>query len=287
MNHFGKFSQCMADMQWYCQSKAPMEVRHLALACASAINFGHRFYIPWVGSVLEGRLIDEDVKRLVRLPYEVIAVLSETEFDTYNENVKAAGWKITVAWETKSYFNKRMRLSDPDDHRRGFGCLSVSYCKDYDKGPNAPDWVVAPGAVFCNLPDDAAGYEVTSYALPMIKNAGVDLVREFSDDVFAVLTLCAMLGLHNVSRSERKPPEKLAKRRVERGGRSLFSYHVLRVDGQDWDAPEVTGRGLGVRSHLRRGHIRRLHGGDRMVWVRATYVHGNVPGFVGKDYDVH
>jgi hypothetical protein len=82
-----------------------------------------------------------------------------------------------------------------------------------------------------------------------------------------------------------EPSARLNKKRLLHDRQPLYSYHVLVVDGECWDRPETaqSDEKGGVRSHLRRGHIRRLDE-TRHVWVRATYVHGSRPGFVDKDY---
>jgi len=94
-----------------------------------------------------------------------------------------------------------------------------------------------------------------------------------------------MLALKNVRPQIDEPPPKLNKKRAASGKLPLYAYHVLEVDGEVW-GPHSKGDGSAeYRSHLRRGHIRRLSDG-RAVWVRATYVHGRMPGFVSKDYAV-
>lgn len=102
--------------------------------------------------------------------------------------------------------------------------------------------------------------------------------------VARVLSLLALLGVQNVERQNVEAPQRLNRKRQRNGRLPLYSYHVLKVAGETWDSPYVSGSGAGYRSHLRRGHIRRLATGT--VWVRATYVRGSVPGFVDKDYDL-
>jgi hypothetical protein len=95
-----------------------------------------------------------------------------------------------------------------------------------------------------------------------------------------------MLSLHNVSTKEIASPAALNKKRQRNGKLPLYDYHVLAVDGSEVygrDSDDKTDRE--IRSHFRRGHIRRLDE-TRRVWVRATIVHGSAKGFVDKDYDV-
>lgn len=154
-------------------------------------------------------------------------------------------------------------------------------------------WLTTP--VVCNLliPGSKPGWEMwatgdASYISAYHNSPKAlysNIAKEFLDDVNSVTNLCAILNLQNVTASESRPPAKLIKKRGKLGRMPLYSYHVLDVDGERWDSPyENTGSGNGVRSHLRRGHIRRLD--NRHVWVRATFVHGSVPGFADKDYKV-
>jgi hypothetical protein len=99
-----------------------------------------------------------------------------------------------------------------------------------------------------------------------------------------VFSFLAVLGLKNTREVEVSAPVKVNRKRGKSGKRPLYSYHVLNVAGENWDSHYETGSGPGYRSHLRRGHIRRLE--SETVWVRATYVHGKVAGFVDKDYDL-
>lgn len=101
-----------------------------------------------------------------------------------------------------------------------------------------------------------------------------------------IFNLCALLSLHNVKTKEHFPPALLNIRRTKSNLLPLRSFHTLVVDGESWahERPK-NATGSGVRSHLRRGHIRRLDE-VRRVWVRSTVVQGSRPGFISKNYFV-
>lgn len=103
----------------------------------------------------------------------------------------------------------------------------------------------------------------------------------------ALLGLCEMLACVNVSAESVSVPSALAAKRARTGKKPLYDYHVLKVGGDSWhyERPHGGGSSDGYRSHLRRGHVRRLDEARR-TWVRATFVHGAVDGFVDKDYEV-
>ena len=112
------------------------------------------------------------------------------------------------------------------------------------------------------------------------------LQEEAKYDATRLFNMLALLRLHNVTTQTENPSPQLNAKRKSRGKLPLYSYKILVVDGERWDTPSVVDEaGEGYRSHLRRGHIRRLSD-DRAVWVRATFVHGRKDGFVDKDYDI-
>lgn len=100
--------------------------------------------------------------------------------------------------------------------------------------------------------------------------------------------LCA-LECKNVSLDTIEPPDALNRKRARAGKLPLLSYKVLTVEATDGATVVAAGAaGTGThaspRTHLRRGHIRRLPSGP--IWVNATVVRGASRGLVMKDYDV-
>ena len=91
----------------------------------------------------------------------------------------------------------------------------------------------------------------------------------------------------NVTRTDHKPDAALQRARAQRGKKPLFSFWTLDIDPQRSQSEGTgwTGEHASPRSHLRRGHARRLPSGH-WCWVRACFVQGQTPGFVHKDYAV-
>ncbi len=84
--------------------------------------------------------------------------------------------------------------------------------------------------------------------------------------------------------AEVHPDAPLQKARARRGKAPLFSYWTLILR----TPPSSTTDSLGgthasPRTHLRRGHLRRLRSG-KVVQVKPTTVRGETPGIVLKDY---
>jgi len=240
--------------------------------------------MPGARNVIEGRRIDADVKQAAKLPFDAIALLSETSLtdgiETGGSQKKYPSWKISIVADGQCDSMQhlaRVHANTPDVAGPGFWVWSVVL------SPQNKHWQLWPGYAFCALFEDRDGYMIHPWTLPGIPPIN-NLAAEFADDMASVLNLCVMLSLHNVSKERRDPPTKVNKKRLSNNKVPLFDYHVLKVDGDAWDSPtEETGQGSAYRSHLRRGHIRNLVDG-RKVFVRATFVHGAVPGFVAKDY---
>ena len=114
-----------------------------------------------------------------------------------------------------------------------------------------------------------------------------DIAREIN-----ILTeFLSVLSCANVSTEIQAAPKALNRARQGKKKEPLYDYHVLVIDGGVSTGPSHSGeRNDGdpkVRTHLRRGHIRRLDGGARRIWVNATIVApGSKLGVAGKEYRV-
>lgn len=278
--HWAKFSDAVRDVEKSSRVAMPHLRKRYALA-AELLTVAQRFYLPDAINVLEGRMYDDDVKTLVRLPHDVTALLSECSVK--NGPIEDT-WKITLAFDPHGAANARLRAIDP----RLFPAGSIPIISLVRFGA----WVMFPAWAFL-LSRAGPGYDVcidieaVDVKREFERHANTPIELEFTDDVTAITNLCMLLNLHNVTRERVGVPAPLEKKRRLLRRKPLYDYHVLSVDGERWDSAEVAaaGDGEGVRSHLRRGHIRRLSPG-RHTWVRATYVHGSVDGFVDKDYSV-
>lgn len=276
MTHWAKFDEALADLTVQRDRFGPAFFE-IFDRCTYALRSGQRFYVPDAATVLiEGRAYD-DFKDLLKLPFNTIALLSETrQRDTGRE-----GMKITIALDVES----------EDDSQRWmiFSANNIPAERNdlrWLLGPPVPMHMIIPrepGGLKYFLAEDQS----TAAWIQIAPHTPDEMLAEFRDDLAAITTLCLMLNTVNVRTVNVAPSAKLNLKRERSGKAPLYSYHVLDVDGEVWDRPERTAPaepGAGVRSHLRRGHIRRLPKGP--TWVRAAYVHGSRDGFLDKDYNV-
>jgi hypothetical protein len=131
------------------------------------------------------------------------------------------------------------------------------------------------------MPEAAAQTRLEYGSAAAFRSLSADLM----DELNAYRDLCLALACANVGKEKHAAPEKLNRARIRSGKPPLKDFHVLTIAGQgDGEAFGSDNHG-GARSHLRRGHVRRL-GPDRITWVNATMVRGRQPGFVDKQYAV-
>ena len=115
------------------------------------------------------------------------------------------------------------------------------------------------------------------------------MIGNVSDEQIMLAQLCTVLNCGNVEPADVAVPGKLARARAKSGKLPLYDYKVLTLSGNvaGGSLSDGNGQDFGVkRTHLRRGHIRRLTTG-RILWVRAALVNaGKEAGRIEKSYRV-
>jgi hypothetical protein len=116
-------------------------------------------------------------------------------------------------------------------------------------------------------------------------------MSDLFDEVGAVLELCEALSCSNV-RAETYQHADSGKnaRRIRDGKLPIYETKILTVDVPN--TAGKTSRGdigerTGPREHLRRGHIRRINGGSRNIWVNSCVVGHRELGRIDKTYRVN
>lgn len=280
-------------MKWSAFSRAAEDLRtkvnrpdfiDLAESLAWQIENSQKFYFPAGVDLIDGKS-HSDLIDFYRLPYPLISILHEVEMDGHG-----SAPAIAVAHEITDEWRGLLQGDDtyfPDGS--WIALTSALYRSDLDL------WCPGPSVIVCKN-ELTPGVWGTQQFLPQkhpiteayCREKGAErIATEMQIDLHVVCNLCVMLGMANVEPVLVQAPKAVNKKRAAKGKPLLYDYHVLKVDGERWESSEreVSGDKRFTRSHLRRGHIRNIAGG-RKIWVRATYVHGRVNGFVNKDYEV-
>lgn len=126
-----------------------------------------------------------------------------------------------------------------------------------------------------------------------------DIILNTRDEVFAYIGACSLLNCANViiepaTVSLQQPSNKLppsARKKIKPVPKPKFEYKVLQIsDERTGHTKSGSGTlaaltGVTRRTHLRRGHIRRLK--ERMIWVRPAVINpGSTAGVIAKDYQL-
>jgi len=114
----------------------------------------------------------------------------------------------------------------------------------------------------------------------LIEKVGFDPIMQSSitdtwDEMMAAITMITALSCSNVQLEDHPAPARLNKNRLKKGKRLFHGHkkiivvnpglHMMHSNGTS----AMTGRQL--RSHLRRGHVRRLNTGKR-IWIECCVV---------------
>ena len=276
MNHFGQFRDAAKDLQDQ-RVTAPIQTE----AMMKSWHKAQRFYLPGAIHLLGGKEYDESLRECLKLPFESVVVLSDPDPQWNIDN--AQPWHISFAWDSA------LSPEIEHDHSDRLGWFIASMLKQNDC---CRRFHIQPGIGFCCFLDSGEMYScLLDFGEIREMTSEFDLVmNSVKLSIHCVQNLCLMLSLRNVRTAKMQPPEALQGKIAKKNGVPLLSYRVLVVDGDKWDRPSSFlpssgGIGKGKRSHYRRGHIRRIDE-QHKVWVRNTLVHGSVPGFVDKHYEM-
>ncbi|KKW92272.1 hypothetical protein [Sphingobium chungbukense] len=279
------------------------------------------FVLPDNGQLMDRAKPRADLPGMaLKPPFEVVAL----EYSALNGvpcggeyNAETASRRISLAWEWRDDLPPLLAAIAPPIDEPGVVIASITY---FDR-QNL--WMPIAGAAFVPFdggpaPADAVNLDfvkamvadrrVTRKSaetgmslgfIPIMPEAvmagaqrqGIDKVlndisADVMDEVCAYIDLCHVLLCKNV-RAERQPASAALNRARNKSRPPLRDFHILTIDGHgegEGSGEAFSGPRNGPRSHLRRGHIRRLDA-SRVTWVNATMVRGR-GGFVDKAYSV-
>ena len=232
------------------------------------IIHSQKFIVPDAGQMTAGTPFD-DYKDVMRLPFPRISLLREIEVDgrPISQIILASAPEFVN--ESADFWVSSIFNVPGTDHWAPERPIGIDLRGDSS----------GRGILQVEIPA-AIEEETRLYGAPMQsvdRNGGWGAMN-------GLFELLVMLSLRNVSTRRIEPSKKLNAKRERNKKLPLYDYHVLLIDGQEVHGSEPGSKSdRQIRSHYRRGHIRRLDD-TRRVWVRATFVHGSARGFVDKDY---
>lgn len=243
---------------------------------AEKLISAHKFVMP-DGGTLFGPDVSPAMLENLHLPFSDVVI--EFDYPSRPDDDLSGGRvrvekRITVAWE---------------DSRKGAdGAMILPI------GFSTTDahWLPLPFILF--IPYSAGEFGASLEIVP-IGDVGNRTVDRFNGDCKrmaanaktecrSVIQLCAALACTNVTTEILRPTREA---RAARPASTLFDYHVLmiRPGGEKYPGENRGGAHASPRTHLRRGHIRRLAWGPR-IWVNSCVVNPGAIGSVDKDYAV-
>lgn len=248
-----------------------------------AIENGQRFLFPaCLDIVNDESLFTGTIARLVRLPFQRIAVLSEVAQDK-----RQSQWYMIACEEADA---------ETGDLPNDPAMSDVIYCFRMFVAMMSPvsgnRWMLLNSKALVLVCEHGAPRIMLGFPAPTegtaLDDKTIDRVKLFFDYAARIIiNMTVLLGTVGARADVVTPPPSIQAARKRRGKLAFMDYHILNIGGDVFDSPHVTtGAGAKKRSHLRRGHIRHLTRGDRYVWVRDTFVHGKRDGFVAKDYAI-
>jgi hypothetical protein len=120
-----------------------------------------------------------------------------------------------------------------------------------------------------------------------ISQADYQFSDDYGDLIDLILETCSVVNCSNIIALDLPPINALNKKRIKNGKQPFFTYKVLQLKETTKKKISIgEGSHASPRTHLRRGHIRRLE--DKTVWVKPAVINGeSTHGVVVKDYAIN
>lgn len=301
-------TQCLDN--WLTRTRpSDPQLARLMLALARELTKAPKFLLPEGGRPLDDPASVTRLYTELRLPFPCVALEYLADGPLGEGEVKSRK-RISLVWsldQGSPAFLKDL-LGVSFGPRRGFLVQSISYIDNFDT------WAPIMGMVEVDLsgapakmrPEELSGrlLELThhrmrsqgptetysAFVIPTVDRfveqygqmAGDLISADSADEVLAALSFAALTMCGNVSSEVIPAPAALNRKRQAKHKPPIFDTRVLLVaEGGGYRAgAAAAGSGLGShaspRTHLRRGHIRRL-ADDRHTWVNAAVVNAHRP----------
>lgn len=243
-----------------------------------------------------------------RLPFPITLIEFPFQDDASSRNEKYSTRRIAVAREARRNADNSVDFVSGKD-ADGFTLSVVSYI-DVNR-----EWVVMPALVWVDyatasttstvaykMADSRSSVPMTLGPLlpTFFELARSDpklgfnaLAHDVARETNIFVEFLAVMACSNVDTDTDVAPERLNRQRLLTGKEPFYDYKVLLVGEGSGGARgsnrsnDLSTGDTKVRTHLRRGHIRRLFQDTRRIWINATVVAPtSALGSTRRDFDV-
>lgn len=256
-------AQAERDLRNFAASSSDESVARMAIGIADDIKESVHFIVPDVGERDsdevslwgDGELIGLQGKPL-HLPFKKITIeneyLAKKGYDAYGDE----SWKaVYVATESD-----------------GVIYITALFNNEYKEGSFELDASITHLTVMASDELDQKHHEY------LVNHSGVEM---------EVLLLLEVLSLGNVTTSNCQERSTKNHKRVKAGKLPIYETKMLVIGSNHSESSgpsNVTGSHASPRQHLRRGHVRRLPGGN--VWIKPCVIGNGSNGVIDKTYIV-
>jgi len=303
------------------KSEMPTTARNIGIL-ADLMAKAQKFLLPNCAEMVDPVHLNGAHLDLLRLPYPITIFEAPWENDepnAFGAGERKSSRRITVCWELSDDFdpfsglNALVKRAFPDGGTfiypvfyddgsktwsAGIGGQFVPYDYSADNMSDAPASVIAHDTLRQSGRLNERGFRFRAEPFVVV-NEGFDIlvqenganiysamskvILDSNDEVTMTVQACAVLNCANVETLEIKPSSTANARRSASKKTPFFTYKVLQIAAHNRGLENLGGSNASPRTHLRRGHIRRLE--NKTTWVRASMVNpGSDKGRVEKDY---
>jgi hypothetical protein len=250
------------------------------------------FEAPWImDEKVDEKLPTVKSTRRIALAVELNADHQESFLATYNNFflnkfpqggvyviplfwVAESGWEVLMGGMFIPYDNTISRLSSDD-----INVQEIAFKAMHDAGRLPKAFSKLEAEPFVILPE-VFEYQVNKNGE---SQSFQQILLDSHDEITCVVQACAVLNCENINTAIIDPIIKSNLKRAKNNKEPFFSYHVLQINDKTSSKNSEGGSHRSPRSHLRRGHIRRL--ANKVVWVRSAMINANSKdGKVVKEY---
>lgn len=271
-----------------------------------------KFYLPNSGILLGKDVCRSDLKDLFHLPFPICALeywmgedrgINVNPLMTNRAHRRIALCLDPAAISPSLYreFTDTLGLEAKHLPAHAIVVMSLFHGSNDNGDERGSGWQFVPAVAVIDVDSKDMEFPVllfesASKQLTKILSVDQDEIRrklalDVEDELSTAWQFLAAANCSNVKIEKLPAASKVSKKRMSKGLTPLFDYHILKIElpGAKREKPDAqAGTHAAPRTHLRRGHVRRLTNaeGSWTVWINAVVVNPQGIGLVTKEYHV-